>query len=129
MQFGMDRSTGMRLGGWDSVVQSIETLITTRYFERVLREHVGSPVPALLGEIANASTVLRFQWAIGVVILLFEPRFLPKRITPTSLDRSGLSAWLIEGVYRPRAHLGDLTPAGSVTLRLGQAGGQQIVTG
>ncbi|CDX55881.1 Baseplate protein [Mesorhizobium plurifarium] len=128
-QFGMDRSTGLRQSGWDNVIQAIEILLTTRYFERCLREYVGSPVPALLGELANVQTVIRFQWSVAAVILLFEPRFTPTRISPLTLDRTGASDWVIEGIYRPRAHLGDITPAGTVSLRLGQAGGQLIVTG
>ncbi|RWX61285.1 GPW/gp25 family protein, partial [Mesorhizobium sp. M2A.F.Ca.ET.039.01.1.1] len=90
-QFGMDRSTGLRQSGWDNVIQAIEILLTTRYFERVLREYVGSPVPALLGELANVQTVIRFQWSVAAVILLFEPRFTPTRISPLTLDRTGSS--------------------------------------
>lgn len=125
----MDRATGMRQGGWDSVIQSIEGLMTTRFFERVLREHVGSSVPSLLGEPANPKTILLFQWTVAAALILFEPRFTPTRITPLSLDRDGAATWLIEGLYRPRGHVGDPTPAGTVTLRLGQAGGNMIITG
>lgn len=124
----MDRETGLWNDGWNSVIQSIEVLLTTRYFERVLREHVGSPVPILLGELANIETVSRFQWAMALVILLFEPRFVPTTIKPDSLDRTGDSSWIIEGIFRPRAHLGDLTPARVVRLRLGASNGQLIVT-
>lgn len=88
----MDRSTGLRQSGWDNVIQAIEILLTTRYFERVLREYVGSPVPALLGELANVQTVIRFQWWVAAVILLFEPRLTPTRISPLTLDRAGASA-------------------------------------
>ena len=126
---GIDRGTWGVITGWDHVIQSIELLLTTRYFERVAREHVGSPVPALLGELANAGTVIRFQWAVAVVILLFEPRFTPTRISPLTLDRSGASGWVIEGIYRPRGHLGDMTPAATVRLRLGQTGGQLVLAG
>lgn len=126
---GVDRETGLIIDGWDHVIQSIETILTTRYFERVMREYVGSPVPALLGELANPQTVLRFQWAVSLSIFLFEPRFTPTRITAVTLDRSGASDWVIEGIFRPRGHLGDITPAGTVELRLGQSSGQLIVTG
>lgn len=128
-QSGMDRHTGRWNTGWASVVQAIELLLTTRYFERVLREYVGSPVPALLGQLANPETVLKFRWSIVLTIRLFEPRFLPTAVDLISLDRTGVSQWEIRGKYRPRAHLGDMTVAGDVSLRLGQNGAGMIVTG
>lgn len=128
-QLGMDRHTGRWNSGWESVAQAIEVLLTTRYFERVLREYVGSPLPALLGETANLETVSKFRWAIAITILLFEPRFLPTQIAMTELDRPGNSSWIIRGKYRPRAHLGDLSEAGEVTLTIGASGAGQIVAG
>ncbi|MDI6839225.1 MAG: GPW/gp25 family protein [Rhizobiaceae bacterium] len=128
-QFGMDRHSGRWISGWASVAQAIEVLLTTRYFERVLREYVGSPLPAMLGETANLETVSKFRWAIAITILLFEPRFLPTQIAMTDLGRPGNSSWIIRGKYRPRAHLGDLTEAGEVTLTIGASGAGQIVAG
>ena len=69
-QFGMDRHTGRWNSGWESVAQAIEVLLTTRYFERVLREYVGSPLPALLGETANLETISKFRWAQHLATLL-----------------------------------------------------------
>lgn len=128
-QVGWDRHGATWHGGWDSVAQAIEVLLTTRFFERQLREYVGSPLVALLGRTANAETISKFRWAVALTILLFEPRFVPTRIAMTDLDRSGASKWTIRGIYRPRGHLGDLTPAGEVSLTIGSNGAGQIVVG
>lgn len=127
-QVSMDGATGLWISGFDSMMASIGRLLTTRYYERVLREYVGSPVPALLGELANPRTVIRFRWAVALTILLFEPRFVPKVISMDDLDRTGAASFTIRGIFRPRAHLGDLTEAGEVTLIIGQTGNGLIVT-
>lgn len=125
---GMDARTGKRLVGWDHVVQSIEFLLATSYFEEVMRPHVGSNARRLFGELANIRTAQRFRWAVGLAILLFEPRFVPLRIDQVDLDRTGATTWVIEGNYRPRAHLGDLTVAGrrSLTLTWGGLNGPAV---
>jgi phage baseplate assembly protein W len=116
---GVNRFTGRPLTDWDHVVQSIENIFSTRYFERVMREYVGSPVPRLLGELANPRNVSRFRWATTIAIFLFEPRFQPTHVDMFALDRTGDSEWRFDGIYRPRGHLGDFTPAGKRSMVLG----------
>ncbi|MCE6073389.1 baseplate assembly protein [Agrobacterium vitis] len=128
-QYGMDPETGKWVSGWDSVVVAIGKLLSTRYFERVLREYVGSPVPTILGQTANVQTILKFRWALVLAIELFEPRFKPTKVTMDALDRKGNSTWTIRGTYRPRAHLGDLTEAGEVSLSFGSDGTSTIIAG
>lgn len=115
---GVDRRTGMPLSGRAHVMQSIEVILTTAYFERVMRPYVGSLGIRLFGELANRRTAQRFRWTVATALLLFEPRFKPTRIDQLDLDRSGATTWIIEGIYRPRGHLGDLTSAGPRTLSL-----------
>lgn len=126
---GIDRRTGKVLTGWAHVMQSIEVLLTTPYFERVMRPYVGSFGIRLFGELANRRTAQRFRWTVATALLLFEPRFHPTRIDQIDLDRTGETVWIIEGDYRPRGHLGDTTSAGSRTLTLAEASGGLVLAG
>ena len=127
MSAGMNRSTGRLMTDWDHVVQSIRCIMTTPFFERVMREYVGSHAIRLLGEPANPQTVMRLQWAIMLAIDLFEPRATPYRIDMTDLDRTGASSWRIQVIYRPKALDGDFTPAGVRTLVFDPTYSNQIV--
>ena len=115
---GMNRETGKPLDGWDHVAQSIFVLFTTSFFSRLMRAYVGAHVIRLLGRLGNEQTASQARWAIATALLLFEPRFTPTRIGLTALDRTGASGFRIDGIYRPRALLGDPTPAGARTLSL-----------
>lgn len=113
---GINRATGKLLDGWPHVVQSLQVLFTTSYGQRVMRRYFGSDVPRLLGENITRATVLRFCSAVVVAIDLWEPRFRVTKIdfdraldTPETL-RAGRLAMTLRGVYRPRGHLGDVTP-------------------
>jgi phage baseplate assembly protein W len=117
----MDRRTGKVIVGWKHVEQSILTIFMTRFHERVLRRWVGSFVPHLLGESDTDRTITRFYWAIMVSIELWEPNYRLRRVrigqradgsSLTSVEelRLGQLTTQNEGVYRPRAHLGDDTP-------------------
>jgi hypothetical protein len=122
---GMDRRTGKLKQGWDHVQQSMEVIFATPFHERVLRRWVGSFVPVLLGETYVARIVTRFYWAIASSIDLWEPNYRIKQIyymgdalqqwspltTASAADmiRLGQAIFRNEGIYRPRAHLGDFT--------------------
>lgn len=123
---GMDRKTGKLLQGWEHTQQSMEVIFATPFHERVLRRWVGSFVPILLGESFVSRIVMRFYWAIASAIDLWEPNYRIRRIffmgdalqswSPLSttsaadLIRLGEAIFRNEGIWRPRAHLGDFTP-------------------
>lgn len=110
---GVDRTTWRVLSGWPHVVQSLHVIFTTYFGQRVMRRWFGSFVPPILGQNMVPSTVLKFWTAVCVAIDLWEPRFKVTKITPFGSPeqmRLGSIGFRVEGVYRPRGHLGDFTP-------------------
>ena len=122
---GVNRDNGKLLQGWEHVEQSMRVIFATPFHERILRRWVGSYVPYILGETYASRIVTRFFWAISVSIDLWEPNYRIKQVfymgaalqswAPKMLDavgeyRLGHGIFRTEGVYRPRAHLGDQSP-------------------
>ena len=113
---GMNRITGKPLAGIDHVKQSLEVIFTTRLRSRIMRRMFGSDIPSLLGMTLTASNILKYSAAVILAVELWEPRF---KVTRVSFDqvsntdqqiRLGSLSMKIEGVYRPNALNGDLTP-------------------
>ena len=121
VRVGVNAENGKVLIGWDHVVQSIGKILQTRYHSRVLRRSVGCLVPHILGENATPYSIVRFYGAIITAIDLWEPNYRIQRVrilrreddslmTSAEELRTGHLTQRQEGVYRPRAHLGDDTP-------------------
>jgi uncharacterized protein len=128
VRVGMNRFTGEIMIGWPHVQQSMALIFMTRFHERILRRWVGSFVPHLLGESAVPRIITRFFWAIASAIDLWEPCYRIKRvlIPPTVTDdtiRLGNWEFDVQGVYMPRALVGDFTPAeGKTSAFVGRGG-------
>lgn len=132
VRVGMDRRTGKVLAGWKHTQQSMGVIFITRYHERVLRRWVGSLVPHLLGASATTRVIARFYGAIGTALDLFEPNYRIQRIwiqtrpnedqllTSAEELRTGKVTTQIDGVHRPRGHLGDPTPEDRKQTIIGQ---------
>jgi phage baseplate assembly protein W len=116
--FGIDRRTGKPLSGWPHVLQSIEVIFTTRIGERVELRFFGAAAPILLGRVMTPATILAFWQALRLALETWEPRFHVTRFIPgrpsAEQARGGHFSFQIEGEYRPRAHLGDPTPEGTL---------------
>lgn len=130
---GLDRATLQPLSGFAEVVQSIDTILTTGIGERVMRRWFGSTGAAILGKLLTPRTVLVFMTVIAAAIDLFEPRFKVVRLIPGNNSPEtvllGAFSFVIEGEYRPRAHLGDLRPEGIKRITLGATASGLSFTG
>ncbi|MBN9033703.1 MAG: hypothetical protein BGO05_05455 [Rhizobiales bacterium 63-7] len=109
----IDAVTGANVEGWPHVLQSLQEIFTTSFGERSMREWFGSIVPHFLGENMNSSTILAFFSAVASAIDQWEPRFKVVQIIPVSVGRNGKFRAEIQGYYRPRALLGDLSIEGA----------------
>jgi uncharacterized protein len=110
---GIDAETGGTISGWDHVEQSLRDIFFTRFGERIMREHYGSFIPALLGRNISTREIAPVFAAISSAIEQWEPRFLVTEIAPISAGRDGKLKLYIVGEYRPRATYGDLTSEGA----------------
>ncbi len=116
---GINAETWQVLDGFDHVQQSLETIITTRQSERVMREWFGNPGLRLLGENATAETILLWFTITYALIELYEPRFRITRFLVNSVDRLGFTDFTMAGEYRPYAHLDWTQAAAYVSLKNG----------
>ncbi|WP_313026781.1 GPW/gp25 family protein [Brucella sp.] len=107
---GMSADTGLVLGGYDHVEQSLAKIITTRLGERWMHEWFGNPGLRLLGQNANEPNVLLWINTIWMLVDLYEPRFKIERFDLDGIHRDGLGEFSMFGQYRPFAHL-DWTQA------------------
>ena len=106
----LDHLTGEAIGGWQHVVQSIETLLSTRIDTRVFRREFGSRVPEHIDAPMNDQTVLSLYVAAAEAIEIWEPRFEPRSVV-LEAGPDGHAQLRLDGVYLPRGHLGDTSVA------------------
>lgn len=110
MRAGIDATTGKVLLGWDHCAQSIGKCLTTRFMSRVVRRHIGSRVPELQDQNADARTI--FEAYISIVEALNdpdggEPGFNLRQIELVQGGRDGRFVFLLDGVFYPEGHMGD----------------------
>ena len=108
---GMDARTGDILTGWADVEQSIATILTTPIGTRVMRRKFGSELMELIDRPMNDRVILAAYAAVAVAIARWEPRFSLTQCDLIEASAEGVLSIRLGGVYLPRGHLGDNTPA------------------
>ena len=112
MRTGVDARTGKPLTGWEHCAQSIGRCITTRFGTRVMRRHIGSLVPELQDQNADADTIFQVYRSIAEALNDpdgGEPGFNLKTIELVEQGRTGRFVFLLTGDYYPLGHLGDFS--------------------
>lgn len=104
----LNHDTGGAVEGWAHVVQSIQTILSTRINARVFRREYGSEVPALVDAPMNEENVLALYVAVAEALERWEPRF---ELTDVRVEgaATGAITMTLTGNHRPNAHTGDLT--------------------
>lgn len=110
---GINAATGGTITGWQHVEQSLRDIFLTRFGERIMREHYGSFLPALLGRNITPNEVAPFFAAVASAIEQWEPRFRVTELVPVKVTGTGELHIFIVGEYRPRAVFGDMTAEGA----------------
>jgi len=108
---GFDRDAGSILTGFDHVRQSIGVILTTPIGSRVMRRDFGSELFDLIDRPMTDQVILAAYSAVVMAIAKWEPRFAVTGCRLTSAAADGSLALEIDGVWYPRGHLGDFTPA------------------
>lgn len=73
--YGIDASTGKRLGGLEHLRQSVRDILTTPIGSRVKRRAYGSRLFQLIDAPMNRSTLLDLYAATAEALEQWEPRF------------------------------------------------------
>lgn len=104
----LNHETGGSVEGWDSVLQSLQTILSTRINTRVFLREFGSDVPLLIDAPMNDQSTVALYVAVAEAIERWEPRF---ELSDVQLQAAadGVFAMTLIGSYRPKAHLGDVS--------------------
>lgn len=108
---GVNAIDGTFLDGFDHVVQSIRDILFTPIGTRVMLRDYGSDVPAMLDRPLNAATVVDTTMAVAEALDRWEPRFRVRYVEIVSQGVDGILTLALTGIWYPRGHLGDFTPA------------------
>ena len=128
---GIDRHTGRPLDNYQSALQSIEVIFSTRIGERIMRRHFGAGLIELLGRATTVALFEAWKLLLAVGIDLWEPRFRVRRVNvgaTVSALRLGQAGIDVEVDWRPRALLGDFTIEGQRRLQILLSGARATVT-
>lgn len=104
----LDRRTLQPIDNLQSTMQSVEMILTTRLYSRVMLREFGMSALEILGRLLTAKLLPRFLQLVASSIDHWEKRFKVRRINAagsvTDL-RQGRVGIAVEVDYRPRAHL------------------------
>lgn len=108
---GIDARTLRPLTDFAHVAQSVHNILSTHWSTRVMLREYGSGVATLIDSPMTDRTMLAWFSAAATALLLWEPRFELKYIAVAEASADGRLALDLRGIYYPRGHKGDRTPA------------------
>lgn len=108
---GVSRFSGDVVTDWSHVRQSIADILTTPLGSRVMLREYGSELFDLIDRPMIEQNILRCYVATYLAILRWEPGYRPTSFSVPEAGPDGRIRMTIGGVYYPRGHVGDFTPA------------------
>lgn len=108
---GFNRDAGSMLSGFEHVQQSIGVILSTPIGSRVMRREFGSELFDLVDRPMTEQVILAIYSAAVMAIARWEPRYAVTGCNITGMTANGTMSIEFAGIYYPRGHLGDFTPA------------------
>lgn len=87
-----------------------------------MREWFGASLRDDLGKSLTRQRGVLVMQKLSVAAELWEPRFKVLRVVPLAVTSGGFFGLRVDGEYRPRGHLGDLTAEGQRSVVIGPGG-------
>jgi hypothetical protein len=103
---GLDARTGQPLRGWPHVVQSLETIWSTRLDSRVMRLGFGSELFSRLGEDITPALALQLYTDLTVAAHAWEPEYRITSMQLVNLTSAGALGLRHSGIYYPEGRFG-----------------------
>ena len=127
------RYTGRGISNFESTMQGVEIILTTRLRSRVMNRAFGAGLIEFLGRNITRSMLAALQQLIATAIDTWEPRLAVRKVAFTATVeelRAGTLAITIEADYRPGAldDPEDLTVDRSVALYFSNRSGELTLT-
>jgi phage baseplate assembly protein W len=104
---GIDGRTGRALTGQAHLIQSLETIWTTRRNLRVMLLDFGSDLRGLLSEDLTPALALQIYYELAVTVELWEPEYRIDSMQFVSLSQGGALGLRHGGLYFPEGRLGN----------------------
>ena len=108
---GVNNVTGKPLSDFDHVIQSVGVILTTPIGSRAMRREFGSELFDLIDRPMTRRVILATYNDAVQSIAKWEPRYAMTDIELLVADATGVVSLAFDGIYYPRGHLGDFTPA------------------
>lgn len=96
---GMNRDTGLRLEGFDHLIQSIQDILTTPLGSRVHRRDYGSLLPRLVDRPMSGALVALMINATATALDRWEPRLKLEKVIIDAVNVGGQISMSLIGYY------------------------------
>lgn len=115
---GVNAVTGKLLTDWDHTSQSIQKVLTTPKYSRVMRRLFGGRTPDFVDLKMTRRNILALYADAARSILTWEPRYRMSSGRVTRADETGEIVLEIFGTYYPRGHRGDYSVSETKSVRV-----------